>query len=134
MALEPKTICVDFDQTICDSTYPGLGPLKWGAKEAMEELKRMGFFIIVSSCRSCSWNWDVYYGDSPHVPAVDRKVHQDMVQFLNEHEIPYDVVDDGTKGKVSASYYVDDKGVRYTGNWIQTLDFIKAQERKKENA
>jgi hypothetical protein len=134
MSLEPKTISIDFDQTLCDSQYPGLGPPKWGAKHALMELKKMGFTIIISSCRSCSWNWDIYYGDTPHVPAVDRKVHQDMIAWLDEHEFPYDIVDDGTKGKVSASYMVDDKGVRYTGDWIQTLDFIKEQESKKEKA
>lgn len=125
---EPKTICVDFDQTLCDSVYPDLGPPKGGALEAMRELKRMGFFIIVSSCRSCSWNWDLYYGDAPHVKAVDRGVHKDMVRWLDEHGISYDVVDDGTKGKVSASYYVDDKGIRYENNWSDVIAQIQKYE------
>jgi hypothetical protein len=131
MPVEPKTICVDFDLTLCDSTYPDLGPPKEGAIEAMRELKCMGFYIIVSSCRSCSWNWDVYYGKTPHIPAVDRPVWQAMVGWLDEHEVPYDLVDDGTKGKVSAHYYLDDKAVRVENNWPDVIAFIKEKERAK---
>lgn len=125
---EPKTICVDFDLTLCDSVYPKLGPPKDGALAAMRELKCMGFYIIVSSCRSCSWNWDLYYGDAPHVAAVDRLVFQDMVKWLQDYEVPYDLVDDGTKGKVSAHYYLDDKAVRVENNWPEVIKFIKERE------
>ena len=125
---EPKTVSVDFDQTLCDSVYPDVGPPKEGAREAMQSLKEMGFFIIVSSCRSCSWNWDIYYGDTPHMHACDRDVYKAMVRWLDENQIPYDLVDDGTKGKVSASYYVDDKAVRFENNWPDVVSQIRQIE------
>lgn len=127
MATEQKTICVDFDQTICRSLYPGVGPLIPGAKEALQLFKALGYKIIISSCRACSWNWDVYYEGQPHVPAVERKVYKDMVEFLLQNGIPFDEVDDGTKGKVSAAYYIDDKGLRFQNNWDE-IAFIIHQE------
>ena len=128
---EPKTICVDFDQTICDSKYPECGKPKPGARKALLALKKMGFTIIISSCRSCGWNWDIYYAGSEFIPAKDRKVFKDMVAWLKKHKMPYDVVDDGTKGKVSASYYVDDKGVRYDNNWPEVLSTVERLEKGK---
>lgn len=128
--VEPKSVSVDFDQTLCDSAYPDVGPPKPGAREAMQALKDMGFFIIVSSCRSCGWYWDLYYGEEPFKPACERDVHKAMVKWLEDNRIPYDLVDDGTKGKVSAKYYLDDKAVRVEDNWPEVIEFI----RQKENA
>lgn len=130
MASEQKAICVDFDGVICASQYPGLGPLIPGAKEALQLFKALGFKIIISSCRACSWNWDIYYENTPFKHAKDRPVFQDMVKLLDENEIPYDEIDDGTKGKVSAAYYIDDKGVRFQNNWDE-LAFLIHQEDMK---
>lgn len=132
MASEKKTVCVDFDQTICKSEYPGLGPLIPGAKEALLLLRALGFHIIISSCRSCSWNWDIYYENTPFKHAKDRQVFQDMVRFLDENEIPYDEIDDGTKGKVSAMYYIDDKGVRFQNNWDEIAFLIHQADIKSK--
>jgi len=128
MASNGKTICVDFDNVICQSVYPGLGPLIDGAKEALDVFKALGFTIIISSCRSCSWNWDQHYAGQPLTHASERKVHQDMVQFLTDNHIAYDVIDDGTKGKVSADYYIDDKGVRFSNNWKDLAFMIHQAE------
>lgn len=127
---EPKTICVDFDLTLCDSVYPDVGPPKPGAKEAMQDFRDMGFYIIVSSCRSCSWNWDIYYPGTDVIHACERPVYKAMEAWLKAHKIPYDLLDDGTKGKVSASYYLDDKAVRYENNWPEVVEFVKERELK----
>lgn len=134
MASNGKTIAVDFDGVICNSNYPGLGPLIDGAKEGLTMLKALGFQIIISSCRSCAWNWDKYYEGQPFVSAVDRKVHKDMVEFLQTNAIPYDIIDDGTKGKVSADYYLDDKGIRFTNNWDQIVFSIHQVEIQEKAA
>lgn len=129
MGLEPKTVCVDFDKTLCDSDYPKLGPPITGGREALQTFRDLGYLIIISSCRSCGWNWDLYYKDAPFVPAHEREVHQSMIGWLNRYDIPYDVIDDGTKGKVSADIYIDDKGFRFE-NWADAVAFVKAREAK----
>ncbi len=122
---EPKIVCVDFDKTICDSSYPELGPLIPGAREALQAFRDMGYRIVISSCRSCGYFWEEYYGDTPFLAACERKVHKDMVKFLDDNAIPYDEIDNGTKGKVSASFYLDDKAVRVENNWPEVVEFIK---------
>lgn len=124
MPKEPKTICVDFDLTIAHTEYPKIISIKPGAKEAMRAFRDMGYRIIISSCRSCFWNWDCYYMGQPVTPAKDRPVFKDMIAFLDAEGIVYDEIDDGTKGKVSAKYYIDDKGVRFDNNWDEIVAFI----------
>jgi hypothetical protein len=56
-----------------------------------------------------------------------------MIAWLQGHGVPYDVVDDGTKGKVSALYYLDDKGIRFEDNWPEVIAKIKQYEHGKSN-
>jgi len=91
------TVCVDFDDTI----YNWLtGELIEGAKEGINELRDMGYEIIISSCRMSALF-------KSH-PAYARVV-QHMIDFLCEHDIYSDMVDDGTNGKIVAEHYIDDK-------------------------
>lgn len=132
---EPKAIAVDFDKTICDSKYPELGPAMPGAKEALTILRSLGYKIIISSCRASNMHWDLYYPDTPFTPAVERPVYKAMVDWLKLNEIPYDILDDGTLGKVSAEYYIDDKGLRFENNWDAIVFAIhQKQIQDKTNA
>lgn len=121
----PKYIAVDFDLTLCDSKFPDVGPPKPGAREAMQAFRDMGFKTIVSSCRASSYHWDHYYGDALITPATERPVFQNMVRWLEENEIPYDEVDDGTKGKVGAELYIDDKGIRFMNDWPWIVEWVR---------
>lgn len=112
-----KVVCVDFDKTICDSNFPELGPIMPGAKAALDIIKALGYRIIISSCRSCGWNWEEYYPGQPFKLATERPIHQAMVDWLKVNDVPYDEIDDGTKGKVSADWYIDDKGIKFNNNW-----------------
>ncbi len=116
-----KVACIDFDGTLCDIDYPRIGPIKPGAKEAMRLLRRLGYYIIISSCRSCAWNWSEYYGDTPFIHACERPVFKAMAEWLNDNDIEYDEIDSGNRGKVSADIYVDDKGIRYNNNWDEVM-------------
>lgn len=126
----PKIICVDFDSTICASTYPGLGPVKPGAKEAMKRLQDLGYHVVISSCRTCK-HFPELYATGNGLMGVHAQVHKDMVAWLGENQIPYDEVDDGTKGKVCGLLYVDDKGFRYEDNWADVVRFVEEVLEKK---
>ena len=127
MAERRKVICIDFDGTLCGIDYPRIGPIKTGAKEAMQLLRKQGWYIIISSCRSCSFNWSEYYGDTPVNHASERPVHQEMIKWLDDNQIPYDEIDDGTKGKVSADLYVDDRAIEFNNNWDEIMGRLVAQ-------
>jgi hypothetical protein len=119
----PLTVCVDFDGTLCDSAYPNIGPLKEGAKEALQTFRNLGCRIIISSCRSCHWHYDVYGGD-PGQPVFERTRMKEMIAFLDTFQIPYDIIDDGSLGKVVADYYIDDKAIRFVDNWGEIASYV----------
>jgi hypothetical protein len=124
---EPKSIAVDFDETLVSSTFPVIHGLKPGAKEALQAFRDMGYKIIISSCRSCGWNWECYYCDAPFTHATERDIHKAMVKFLDDNQVPYDEIDTGDKGKISAAFMVDDKGVRFENNWPEIVEFVRSK-------
>lgn len=50
-----KTICVDFDNTICLDEWPYIGPLIPGAKEVLSKLKENGHRLILYTQRSYNY-------------------------------------------------------------------------------
>lgn len=119
-------IAVDFDQTLCNSNYPECGPMMNGAKESMIALRKMGFLLLIYSCRTCSWHPSIFDNGSPgFVMGRDHVIA--MKNWLDENGIPYDEIDDGSKGKPMAAAYIDDKGIRFENNWPEIVEFIKSR-------
>jgi hypothetical protein len=125
----PKRIAVDFDGTLCDNKYPEIGSPKTGAKAALVTLRRLGYQIIIWTCRTCHWDYDVY-GGNPAQPTLERDRVKEMVAWLDKHGFEYDLIDDGSKGKPSADFYIDDKGIRFHDNWIDVTTFILGRDFK----
>ena len=95
-----KTIVVDFDGTIAVDLYPDIGNPKPGAKKALEAFSAAGYEIVIFSCRLTNG-------------GGDQKTR--MEKWLKDHEMPFDRIDDGTKGKPHALWYIDDKAIWYGG-------------------
>ena len=94
-------ICVDFDETIVlRGTGLSIKSVVPHCKEALHLLKVKGYEIVVASCRT-----------NKRFGGKEGKGHKDMFEFLKTNNIQHDHVDDGTKGKVVATFYVDDRGV-----------------------
>lgn len=117
----PRTICVDFDGTICDFAFPGIGPPKQGVAAALSTFRALGYRILIYSCRSCSWYPEIFGAE----PVPERARVKEMVAYLDAHGIPYDEIDDGAKGKPLADFYIDDKGIRFENNWASIVQFIE---------
>jgi FMN phosphatase YigB (HAD superfamily) len=101
-----KTISIDFDNTVHnnkDLKYPNMGYPMPGAKEALDQLKSDGYRIIIFSVRASG---DIKY----------------MEKWLNDFEIPFDKI---TNVKEASEFYVDDKAIRFEGNWPKILEQIK---------
>lgn len=111
----PKRIAVDFDGTLCDFAFPNIGPMKTGAKQALATFRKLGYRVIIWSCRACHWDYDVYGGD-PAQPVMERSNVKAMKQWLDDNGIEYDEIDDGSRGKPLADFYIDDKAVRLDNN------------------
>ena len=123
----PKRVAVDFDATLCEFAFPDIGPVKPGAPEAMKVLRALGYRVIIWSCRCCHWDYDVYGGD-PAQPVMERPQVKSMVAWLEANGIEYDEIDDGSRGKPSADYYIDDKGIRFEDNWPNITAFIMSRD------
>jgi hypothetical protein len=121
----PPTIAVDFDGTICDFAYPGIGKVKEGARNALALFRKLGFRILIYSCRTCHWHYDIFGGD-PSLRTMERSTVKDMIAFLKAEGIEYDEIDDGSKGKPLADYYIDDKGIQFENNWDSIARYIEA--------
>ena len=116
-----KTVICDFDGTISEwGDYPEPGPPTPGVKEALQALKDQGYEIIILSSRTS----DVM---SKH--PIDKEMEKRrMEEYLNKHEIPYDMVSKGDKPP--AQFYIDDRGIAFDGNWKEVLDRIKEKENR----
>jgi len=104
-----RTIAVDFDDTIAycnaDNDYEITGIID-GAAEALKELKRRGFNIVIHTCRAL----DQYKHTLPKVEA-----------FLEHYGIEYSFI---TAQKPVSSIYIDNRAVNFSGSWASILALL----------
>jgi len=114
----PKRVMVDFDRTIhkysegwSDGTVYDV-PIS-GAREALNELKERGYEIVIFSARTGK--------SKPDWKEQERM----MKEWMTKYNIPFDMI---TSEKLPAEYYIDDRAVRFEGNWAATLQVIRQLE------
>jgi hydroxymethylpyrimidine pyrophosphatase-like HAD family hydrolase len=95
--LPNKTIAIDFDHTLVNGSI-----LLSGAKKAINRLRELGYYIIIHSCNDVDW----------------------IKQVLHDNDVRYDSIWDD-RGKPIAAAYIDDKAVRFSGDWDDTLDELQ---------
>lgn len=100
-------ISVDLDKTLAHNSphpeYELLGPVD-GAQSAMSKLMNMGYKVIICSSRDLLDFWKVF-------------------NWLQKHKIPFDSLDLGHK--YLCEHYIDDKGIKFDGDWDRVLCNIK---------
>ena len=112
--MEPKKAIIDFDGTLCDFVWPDAGKKvsKPNVKEGLQRLIDAGFRIIIHSVRTATY-WK---------NEEDRIRHLKIIQdFMEENNLPYDEILVGINyDKPVGDVYIDDRGVAYRGDWLQT--------------
>lgn len=111
--MKGKTICFDFDGVLhsYDRGWTGLvpeDPPVEGAVEAVRAVKDMGYDVVVHSTRAA---------DAEGI-GVTRK-------WLQQHGFPEMRV---SPTKPGADLYIDDRGLRFTGDWGVVLQFLERRE------
>jgi len=114
---EMKTVAIDLDGTILrhwEGTFDThkFGEILPGAKEALEEMKALDYYLIIHTCRTDE-------------EAVSK--------FLKENKIPFDAINTNPNapefdGKPVADIYIDDRAINFSGNWRKALVQIKEFE------
>jgi hypothetical protein len=108
-------VCVDLDDTICESNYPLFGKLLAGAKESIAAIKQAGHYITILSCRT---------GEELVPNALARKKQKyNIIEFLQKNDIPFDEVYEGI-GKPIADAYIDNNGIEFKDNWDEIAERI----------
>ena len=88
-------------------------------KEALEALKDMDLTIVISSARTSNYM-------SPH--DIDKRTEvKRMEEYLDKHEIPYDIV--LMNDKIPATYYIDDRAIEFKNNWKEIIGRIKKEQK-----
>lgn len=113
-----KNIGIDFDGVIhkCSKGYyDGTvydEPIE-GSLESLRSIKKMGFNIIIYSCKSRSDR-----------PFVDGKNGTQMIwDWLEKYNVKH-LVTDVVSEKPRAICFIDDKGYRFE-NWQDTIKFVE---------
>ncbi len=117
MNRSPLTIAIDFDGTIVEEAFPGIGKMKPEADKYINLLYREGHNILIFTCRTGS-----YEGDAEN--------------FLRRKGIEYHYINNNMPSsiqyfkkdsrKLSADIYIDDKGILgLPSTWEEIYNIIQ---------
>lgn len=121
-----EEVLVDFDGTLSTWNYPNFGLPTDGAREAMRELQRRGYRIII---------WTARMDRGIYPPDERDQTRLEIEAWLTLHDIPFDEVDMGVRGKRLAAFVIDDKNILFRGDWDEVLVHARVlQELNDEKA
>ncbi len=110
-------LAIDFDGTIVEHKYPGIGDLLPFAKEVISRLYSLGHYIIIWTCRTT---------------AFDASLAQ---MFLTQAGIPYHTFNKNSHEcdvqsypKVYADIYIDDRQIGGLPTWPEIYKIITGEE------
>lgn len=110
-----KTIALDFDATLHPYSKGWVGPVPDdeppvpGTREAVAEMRALGYRIAVFSCR-----------------ALTQDGRDGIVRWCEKHGIE---VDEVTALKPHAQVYVDDRALRFDGRWSHVMWCLREPDR-----
>jgi hydroxymethylpyrimidine pyrophosphatase-like HAD family hydrolase len=100
-------IAVDFDGTIVDHEYPGIGKEKLFAFRTLKELEKAGANLIL---------WTIRTGKELD-EAVDFCRKNGIEFYAVNKNYPEEIFDDSISRKINADIFIDDKNVGGFQGW-----------------
>ena len=116
------TIAVDFDGTIVDDNYPGIGSPKIFAFDTLKELQKKGHRLIL---------WTYRYGERLD-EAVDFCRKNDLEFYAVNKSYPEEKYDGKVSRKINADFFIDDRNVGGLLGWGEIYQQLLNTEKPKE--
>ncbi len=105
-SIEINTVCIDIDGTICSQekseNYSKAIPLE-GALDTLKKIKKRGYNIVLFTARHFN-HWET------------------TKEWLKKYNVVYDQI---VFGKPTSKYYIDDRAIKFDGNWNDVFEKIK---------
>lgn len=118
-------IAVDFDGTIVDHEYPGIGKEKLFAFQTLKELEKLGALLIL---------WTFRTGKELD-EAVEYCRKNGLEFYAVNKNYPEEIFDGTMSRKIDADIYIDDKNIGgfpgWSGVW-QLLNPFELQQKEAE--
>lgn len=109
-------IAIDFDGTIVQDAYPAIGEIMPGAREAINQLKADGHYIIIWTCRTGHYAHQVFDWLYENDIMFDR-INESCPQNLADHN----GID---TRKVFAHVYIDDRALLSLPPWPEIYKIV----------
>lgn len=111
-------IAVDFDGTIVDHDYPGIGKEKLFAFQTLKELNKLGARLIL---------WTFRTGKELD-EAVEFCKKNDVEFYAVNKNYPEEIFDETVSRKIDADIYIDDKNVGGFPGWSEVWQILTPYE------
>ncbi len=117
-------IAVDFDGTIVEHEYPGIGKEKLFAFQTLKELERMGANIILWTFRT-----------GKELDEAVEFCRKNGIEFyaINKN-YPEEIFDDTVSRKIDADIYIDDKNLGGFQSWSDVWQMLNPFELQQKEA
>ena len=112
-------IAVDFDGTIVEHQYPEIGKEKLFAFEALREMQKRGFKLIL---------WTVRSGNELE-EAVEFCRNKGVEFYAVNKNYPEEMIDENFVRKIEADIYIDDRNVGGFPGWSAIWQMLDPDEK-----
>lgn len=117
-------IAVDFDGTIVDHEYPGIGKEKLFAFQTLKELEKLGARLILWTFRT-----------GKELNEAVEFCRQNGVEFYAVNKnYPEEVYDETISRKIDADIYIDDKNLGGFPGWSEVWQMLVPYEVQAKEA
>lgn len=129
MAVNGKNaIAVDWDGTCVAEIWPKQGDWLPGAQDALRELAAL-YDVYIWTTRIVGRDYEDWHKVVPEM-KVQREIAY-IRRMLDEAELGHVNIfvayPDHGVGKISVKAYIDDKAIRFDGNWSDVVAAVKSQ-------